>query len=137
MDISKLSTVAEDDGVVVHLKDATDEPMFDGTGEDAKPVTLRVAGVYSSFYRAIARKETERGILRARRTGNKSVDVEELEESRIREQAACIREWSFQSGGKPFPITADNWKALLAMQPQWQQQVHEAMHDHAAFFARS
>jgi hypothetical protein len=26
-------------------------------------------------------------------------------------------------GGQPFPITPDNWKALAAKQPQWQEQV--------------
>jgi len=135
MDITTVGTVAEDEGTLVHLKDVAGELLFDGEGEAQTPVTIRVAGTYSKRYRTAQKKLKERNIRAARR--NEDFDADKLDDGTVELEVACIMEWSFTSGGQPFPITAGNWKALVAKQPQWQDQVSTAMTDHARFFSAS
>ena len=131
MDISTVSTVAEDEGTLVHLKDVAGNPLYNETA----PVTIRVAGTYSERYRKAQRKVKDRNVRMVRR--GQDYDADALDESTFELEAACILEWSFTANGQPFPITADNWKALVAKQPQWQDQVSTAMTDHARFFSAS
>lgn len=128
MDINTVSTVTEDEGTLVHLKDVAGELLYDGE----TPVTIRVAGTYSDRYRKAQRKLKERNIKAARRNEEYSADT--LDEGTIALEVACIIEWSFTANEQPFPITAANWKALIEKQPQWQDQVSAAMTDHARFF---
>lgn len=135
MDISTLDTVSEDDGTLVHLKSVTGDLLYDGEGESRTPVTIRVAGTYSERYRKAQKRLKERNIRAARR--NEDFDVDTLDAGSLELEVAAIIEWTFTSGGQPFPITATNWKALISRQPQWQEQVATAMTDHARFFTTS
>lgn len=136
MDIKKLTPVAaaEDEGVFVHFEDAADRPMYDGEA----PIGAVVSGTYSTHYRAANRKIRERSLARGQQRGaTDAVTVDQIDDNAHELEVACIRSWTFEADGKPFPITVQNWKALLEMQPQWREQVNEAMHAHARFFERS
>lgn len=135
MDVTTISTVSEDEGTVVHLKDAAGELLFDGDGESKTPVTIRVAGTYSDRHKKAQKKIKDRN-LRANRRGQ-DYTADTLEAGTTELEAACIIEWTFTANGQSFPITAANWKALVAKQPQWQEQVALAMNDHARFFDKS
>jgi len=132
MDIAELDTVAEDDGIVVTLKDVTGEPMI--ATDTQQPLTLKVAGAFSDRYRAAQKRLTNKRI-QATKRGAGDLDADAIEDNELALEAACIIEWPFVSGGQPFPISLTNWKALVQKQPQWQGQVWSAMHDHAGFFA--
>lgn len=134
MDITTVETVSEDEGTFVHFKDAAGELLYDVAGETKTPVGARVAGTYSERYRKVQRKVKERNIRAARR--NEEWDADTLDARTFELEAAAIIEWTFTANGQPFPITADNWKAIVAKQPQWQGQVDQAMNDHARFLAR-
>jgi hypothetical protein len=139
MDVSTVTTVSEDEGTFVHFKDAAGELLFDveGEGESAvrKPVGVRVAGTYSSQYKKVTRKVRERNTKRRSRGMELDADVVDANGNEI--VAACILDWTFTANGQPFPITGDNWGALIAKQPQWEEQVDAAMVDHARFFVKS
>lgn len=135
MDISTIGTVSEDAGTVVHLKDIEGDLLFDVNGETKSPVTIRVAGTYSERYRKAQKKVADRNLQRARR--GQDFDSDTLDEGTFALEAACIIEWSFTASGQPFPITAGNWAALVAKQPQWQGQIQRAMGDHASFSTAS
>jgi hypothetical protein len=134
MDITTVETVSEDEGTFVHFKDAAGELLYDVAGETKTPVGARVAGTYSERYRKVQRKVKERNIRAARR--NEEWDADTLDARTFELEAAAIIEWTFTANGQPFPITPDNWKALVAKQPQWQEQVDKAMNDHARFFSK-
>lgn len=130
MDVGKLGAVSDDDGVVVHFKDRSGEPMYDEDG--VTPVTARVVGIYSAQHRKIERRQSNQ-MLKSRRM---QVDADQVEAMQIEREAACIVEWSFTEGGRPFPISADSWAAILKLEPQFQQQVKEAMENPSAFFVK-
>lgn len=134
MDVSTVTTVSEDEGTFVHFKDVTGNLLFDGEGEAKTPVGARVAGTYSERYRKALKKVKERNLRAARR--NEEYDADTMDDRTFELEAACLIEWTFTTNGQPFPITPDNWKAIVAKQPQWQGQVDQAMNDHARFLAR-
>lgn len=142
MDISTISTVSEDEGTFVHFKDVAGEPLYDGLlpaegeADTRTPVGAWVAGTYSKRHRTAKRKFKEKGWKAARR-GEDLLDIDRLEAADLEIEAACIIRWTFTAGGEPFPITADNWGALVKKQPQWQDQLTAAMTDHARFFKPS
>ena len=131
MDITKLDTVSEDEGVVVHLKDVRGTPLMDGT----TPVTARVAGTYSARYRA-AQKALRQNQTKLLRRGQQP-DEDFLDDAQFALEAACIVEWTLTSGNFPFPVTTENWRAVAEKQPQWREQVQHAMTDHERFFVTS
>lgn len=133
MDVTTITAVSEDEGTFVHFKDVAGEPLYDGDGEARTPVGARVAGSYSKRYRAAQRRIKERNIRAGRRGEEYTADT--LDHGTAELEAACIIEWTFTANGQPFPITVENWKALLEKQPQWEEQVAAAMEDHARFFA--
>lgn len=135
MDVTTINTVSEDDGTFVHFKDAAGELLYDGEGEALTPVGALVAGTYSERHRKAQKKIKERNILASRR--GQEYTAETLDAGTAELEAACIIEWTFTANGQPFPITPDNWRALIAKQPQWQDQLSAAMNDHARFFAKS
>lgn len=134
MDITTVSTVSEDEGTVVHLKDAAGELLYDADGDTKVPVEVVVAGTYSAAYRKAQKKVRERNIRAVRR--NEEWDADTLEDRELELEVACVLRWSFTALGQPFPITLENYKALIAKQPQWQEQIQKAMNDHARFLAR-
>ncbi|HEY4133506.1 MAG TPA: hypothetical protein VGM50_23000 [Gemmatimonadaceae bacterium] len=135
MDIENLSTVSEDAGTLVHFKDVTKQPMFFGEGDDQKPLTATVAGTFSQRYRDALKRIRSKNLANAH--GGNELEVDALDDNNLELEVACILAWDLSSGGKPFPITAANWKAVLAKQPQWQEQVQAAMNGHSRFFNAS
>ena len=134
MDILSLSTVSEDDGTVVHLKDVSGNPLYDGP-DDTKPVVMRIAGTYSARYRK-AQKAVRDAQTRAMRRGG-SLDGEQIDAAQYELEAACILEWTFTIGTSAYPISPENWRAIAEKQPQWREQVQNAMGDHERFFGQS
>ena len=135
MDISTLGTVNEDDGIVLHLKDVQGELMYDGEGDSKTPVVIRHAGTYSKTYRKALADVIKKNSKAARR--GVTLDAESAELAALTVEAACIFEWTFTSGSRPFPITPDNWRALIDKQPQFQDQLRESMSDHERFSSGS
>jgi hypothetical protein len=140
MDVNQLPTVNEDDGVFEHFKDAKGDLMYDiaADGKTKTPVGAVVSGTFSSHYRKAERKMQAVVVMTGQQVANETTSPEEIVERSEAEalalQVACIRSWTFTASGQPFEITVDNWRALLAKQPQWQHQVHRRMHNHAGFF---
>jgi hypothetical protein len=128
----------EDAGTVVHLRDATGELQFIGEGDAKRPVTITVAGTYSSVYRkADAEQNTK---LYSRRRTN--LQPEELSKIAARQRlelvAACVLGWhGIVSGATEVPCTKDNVIMLLDRFPWVLQALEAAMQDHAAFFPQS
>lgn len=121
----------EDEGQVVHCRDRAGDPMY--YGEDKKPVTITVAGSYSSFYRKEqARQRARIGKMQRRRLTS---DLGNLaEDQALYQAAACCLAWDgFFAGDKPVPCTAENARLVLERAPWIREQVEEAMHDHEGF----
>ena len=122
MDLKDLKTTNEDEGVILHLKDRNDAPEFD----NENPLTMLVAGRYSTRYKAAQRKQSERSYRRGA-----ALKPEDMEQALLSIEAACIIEWPFTSEGQPFPITKDNWAAIIDVCPWYQAQVRNAIENYA------
>ncbi len=129
MDISNNKSVAEreDEGTVVHVKDVTGEPQY----LDGKPVTIAVAGTYSSTYRKAVAANRDKWLKRRSQT----LDGEHLDKQALETTVACIKGWDgFTAGESPFPFTKANALVLLEGAPWIREQVESAMGDHESFF---
>lgn len=136
MEISgnKSVTEREDEGTVVHVRDASGEPAIYENGTGPKPVTITVAGTYSSKYRRAVDAQRDR-MLKQRRA---SLSGEQLNRQQLELVAACVLSWEgFTAEDKPFPLTKDNAVLLLDNAPWIREQVEEAMGDHASFFQKA
>lgn len=130
MDIKDLKPTKQDEGVLVHFKNADGDLEYEGEGENRKPVTAVVAGEFSERHKKISRKLTERSMKR-----QDMKPSAEIIESRTHEiQAACIISWDFTADGKPFPINAKNWAAILSVKPEYEKQVSSAIYAYSSFF---
>lgn len=129
MDIEKLAEVSEDEGVEVHLRNRDGALEYEDA-EQTKPVVMTVAGQFSKRYKKAVRVQQERNL--KKRSFN--IDVDYLEQAPLEIEAACIVEWPFTSGGKPFPITSGNWSAILSRCPWYQAQVRDGIERYASFF---
>lgn len=133
MDISTNSLASveqrEDEGTVVHIRDAAGEKQYQDDG--TTPVTITVVGTYSKRYRRLAEANRDK-MLKQRRT---QLDGEQLDEQSLETVAGCILGWDgFTADGAPFPFTKANAVTLLKAAPWMREQVEAAMNDHAAFF---
>jgi hypothetical protein len=134
MDISTSKDVSarEDEGTVVHVANEAGEKQYYGEKND-KPVTITVAGTYSSRYRRASEAIRDKNMKRSKRPDGQDVDANALEV-----QAACMIAWEgFENAGQPFPLTKQNAIAVLDQCPWIREQVDAAMFDHAAFFKQS
>lgn len=128
IDVSGAASVSqrEDEGQVVHIRDANGEPEMDGD----KPVTVRIAGTYSRVYRRTQEAQTQRMFKRRQA----ALTAEQWTANRIELVAACIMEWAgFYNRGQPFPYTKENATLLLTGAPWILTQLEEAQADHAGF----
>jgi hypothetical protein len=131
MDISTSKSVAEreDEGTIVHVRDEAGEKQYIG-GDKTKPVTILVAGTYSTTYRTAADASRDR-MLKQRRN---AIDGDQLSQQSLELTAACILAWDgFSAGDQPYPFTKKNAVALLQQAPWIREQVEAAMNDHASF----
>lgn len=123
----------EDEGTVVELKDQNGEPLY---ADDAKtlPVTITVAGTYSTRYRRAVDQNRDRMLKRRQAT----LDGEQLNRQSLELIAAAIIAWSgLTESGADYPLTKENAIALLDACPWIREQVEMAASDHASFFAKS
>lgn len=127
-DVAAAKAVAaqEDEGIVVPVKDERGEPQFVGD----VPVTITVAGTYSSVYRRALDAQRDRLMKRRRASTG-----DELQRQQLEIVAACILAWDgIMSGEKAFPLTKENAIVLLEAAPWIRADVEAAMDDHAGFF---
>ena len=135
MDISLGKDVAarEDEGTVVHLKDAAGELAYYGDKND-QPVTMTVVGTYSTRYRRALDAQRDRAI--KRRGAN--VDGATVGRDATDLLASCVIAWEgIESNGAPLPFSKANVAAVLDACPWIREDVERASNDHAAFFSRS
>lgn len=122
----------EEEGRPIPVKDAAGDKMFADDGET--PVTITVKGSFSSTYRRKA--DANRDAMLKRRSTE--IDGDEFEQRALDLTVACIKGWSgFTAGDAEYPFNKNNAVALLKACPWIRAQVEAAMHDHAAFFAKS
>lgn len=124
-------TVREDEGQVVHIRDARGDLAYTGEGEQRKPVTVRVAGTFSTHYRR-ANDAIQQRVLKRRQ---RDITPEQVLANRIELVRSCILDWQgFTNQGKPLVFSPENATLLLTKCPWVRAQLEEAMEDHAAFF---
>lgn len=131
IDLSTVGDVAarEDAGQVVHLRDAGGEPIYTGEKQD-QPVTITVAGTYSTRFRR-AQDQLQQRMLKKRQ---RDLTPELVTANRIELVAAAILEWQgISDKGQPLPCTKDNAIRLLTAAPWIREQLEEAQQDHAGF----
>ena len=120
-------TEREDEGQVVELRDEMGDPMT--YGSEGKPVTMLVAGTYSSAYRKAQQKQ-----YRARARGRRGGADIDLDADVIALSAACVLAWDgLFDGTTPLPLGRENVIAVLTRAPWMHEQVLGAMNDHAGF----
>jgi hypothetical protein len=127
VDISNAKSVAEqeEEGTVVHVKDASGELAYNGD----KPVTITVMGTYSTTYRKAVSSNRDKWLKR-----RQTLDGDSLDKQAIETTAACVKSWDgFTSGTDPYPATKANVIALLENAPWIREQVETAMGDHQLF----
>lgn len=124
----------EDEGIVVALRDAHDEPMTYTDGGTVKPVTITVLGTYSKTYLDITAAQRRR---MGKRLGRGNDLMEVAEDNATEAVVACVRAWDgFFANGKPFPCTKPNVTTLLrsTRAQHIRRQIEQAMGDHERFF---
>lgn len=119
----------EDEGSTIHLRDEMQEPWI----EDGKPVTITVAGMYSTRYRR-AESASGRRFQKQMRAQGGDFDMRAYNEDVA---AQCVLAWSgFTDSGQPVEPTRDLVLRLFAAMPWVYPQVSAAMENHAAFFGK-
>lgn len=127
----KAAAVAEDEGTVVHIEDRAGNPMYWGEKED-KPVTITVAGRYSTTYRRV---EAE---IRKRPFKAKKLTLDKFDREQVEKVAACTLAWAgFFDGKRPFELSRANAEALYMACPWVLDQLTEAMEEPARFSPNS
>ena len=120
----------EDEGTVVHVEDETGEKLYQDA-EQTKPVTITIAGTYSSRYRRIT--DTNGDKAWKKRGG---MDAADSRRTALETIAACILAWDgFTSDGEEFPLTKANAVTLLDACPWIRDKVEKAMTSHELFTA--
>lgn len=122
----------EDAGVVVHLHDEAGEELFytpDGS-EEERPVTITMAGSYSSRFRKAQEAQTTRVVNKK----NVHVTGALLRVQKIELTAACFLAWDgFFEGGVPIECDKENVLEAFKKYPFVLEQAEAAMGDHAGF----
>ncbi len=143
LDIDGLDPNNQNTPIPVHLEDARHNPIFigeppkEGEEDTRVPLILMVVGEFSDAYRVIDEKVRNEQLAKNQKRGTiQPLTVQELDEREERYHVACITAWPFSKNGKALPITAVNWHAMLARQPQWRAQIAQAITGYADFFAR-
>jgi hypothetical protein len=132
---AKPVTALEDEGQTIEIRDINGEPMTwkDDAGTEY-PVTVTVAGSYSTRYR----RAQEAQVTRAMKRRNPNLTGEALGKQRLEVEAACVLAWSgFFSKGKPWPCERENVITVLEAAPWIREQIAAAIEDHAGFFKGS
>lgn len=122
----------EDEGTVIHVRNEVGDHLH--FGEDKKPVTILVAGSYSTVYRKALDAQRDR-MMKHRRL---SATGEQLARNQLELIAACVLSWEgFCDGPKVVPCTKENAITILSLFPWIREDVEAAMGDHQSFFKNS
>lgn len=122
-------TAREDAGQVVHLRDPNGEPLYTG-GQHEQPITITVAGTYSTRVRK-AQDQLQQRMLKKRQ---RDLTPEQVTANRNELAAAAILEWQgITDKGAPLPCTKENAIRLFTIAPWIREQLEEAQQDHAGF----
>lgn len=120
---------AEERGRVVHMRDRLFHPMHHVVGGERRPVTITVAGSYSSRYRDAERAAADR------RVAERKLEMaqEDLDRERLDVIAACVTAWDgWYLDGEAAPATKENVLRVLQV-PYFRTQVEAAIRDHEGF----
>jgi len=132
IDITKAAEAAkgEDEGQLVHIRGVDGEELYYEKDGKQHPVTMTVAGTYSTIYRA-AQNRQRNALVKMRRA---KLTGELVDNQQIELDAACVLGWDgFTIGATPVPFNRENAKQILISVPWIREQVEEAMNDHAGF----
>lgn len=130
IDVKAKALEVEDEGLVVEILDETGDPAFDAEGN---PVTVKVAGEYSTKYRK-AEEWQRKTLMRLR--GKEQTGAESLA-MQAELVARCVLGWSgFSQNGVLLPFTTANATMVFTKLPFVRKQVESAMGDHASFFKK-
>ena len=118
----------EDAGIIIPLRNERGEKEYQGDGKT--PVTMLVAGTYSSRYRRALEASRDQALKQ------RTVDGDQLEQRSLAVVAACVIGWEGleTDDHTPIPFSKANALDILAACPWIREQVEAAMNDHAAFF---
>ena len=128
----KDEALEEDNGVVVHLHEINGNlAYYDKEGyEEQQPVTITVAGAYSSVYRRTEERQ------RRKKLKPKAMNFGTFHDEAMERVVACTLAWEgLLFEGNPFPLTKQNAFLLYEGCPWIYDDVVEAMHEHEDFFA--
>ena len=128
-------TEREDEGIKVEIRGLDEEIVTYQNGDgSARPVTVTVAGSYSSVFRRATEAQTSRQL----KSRGGALTCEDLYKSRVGLVAACILAWDgFFNDGQPLRLSKDNAFKVLDRAPWILRQVEAAMEDHEGFFGSS
>lgn len=131
-DLAEAAPVAdlEDQGTLVHVRDTSGELMYYRETEegDDLPVTIRVAGTYSTRYRRAMESQNTRTL----RKKNVVLTGELLTANRLDLIAKCVLDW--QGFAKVGPPSPENVRKVMGAAPWIREQIEQTMEDHQAFF---
>ena len=126
---------SQDQGTVVHLHDVNGDLMYYGEGDEKKPVTWKVVGVYSNIYQKAEQAVAQRQVKRRRRSTPAEMIRDQLEL-----MFDCSLGWDgvFEAAGKPLQLTKDNVIRVLTRNP-WikSEDLDPAMSDPQRFSKKS
>jgi hypothetical protein len=125
-DISEL----EEQGAVVHIRNAKGEKMYDA----GQPVTMTVRGSYSKTYRRLSTAQRDQ-LLRQRRS---TLTAEQLDKNDVALVAACVTDWQgFKASGAPIPFSKEAVIKVFTRFPYVLEQIKEEMSARENFTERS
>lgn len=148
MDLSKYdTTAASQSGVFLHLRDLADEPLYDGEGENRKPVGITLLGPDSDVYKQHVKERSSEVIkMTMKQAGRKNRDAQmiEMTPERLKKQqldlaVACTLGWS-GIGDKDtpeLPCTPENVRAVYEKYEFILQQVDGFIGDRQNFLKGS
>lgn len=123
----------EDEGIDVPIfsLDETPETYIDENGEE-KPITIKVAGSHSRYYRQVEADQ------RKRRLKPKQLTAGAIYDDNMEKILACTLDWTgiALDADTPVACTRENARVLYTECPWVYEQVFEAVHDHARFFGK-
>lgn len=127
----KAAAAAEDEGYKVHVPDREGNPVYYGPNGD-KPVTITMAGRYSSRYRRIDAE------IKKRPFKGKKLTQGSFEDEATEKVIACAMAWEgFEDNGVPIEMTRQNLAALFSGCEWVLNACAEAMNDPSNFSKRS
>lgn len=123
----------DNEPVAVPLKNRQGEPYV---GKSGQPITITVVGKYSTQYKAVERRLTDKVLKQSRR--GVDFDAEDAEQRHAERLAGACTAWTVETeDGKPVPFSTANAVLFLRIAPWVAPQLEQAIEAHDRFFVRS